>query len=59
MTTLSPLQKEFLDVLMEDSDIAKCYTCEEEMEPLIADIKKMDAIDLRQNIKAFRETAHN
>ena len=57
MNTLSPLQREFLDVLMSDPDIARCYTEEEEMNSLLADVRKMDAIDLRQNIKAFKETA--
>jgi len=57
VSTLSPLQKEFLDVLMSDSDIVQCYTQEEEFELLYADLRRMNAAELRQNIKVFKETA--
>lgn len=57
MPKLSPLQQEFFEVLMSDPDIVKAYTIEEEFELLKGDIKHMNAAELRQNIKAFKETA--
>lgn len=61
MTTLTPLQAEFLNVLEDDPDIVGNLDTEEEYlswrNSIIADIKKMNAAELRQNIKVFKETA--
>lgn len=60
MNNLTPLQAEFLDLLEDDPDVIKVFETEEEYvdwrNAIIVDIKKMNAAELRQNIKAFKET---
>ena len=60
MSELTPLQAQFLDILENDPDIIAPLETEEEYidwrQSVIADIKRMNASELRQNIKAFKET---
>lgn len=53
---LSPLQQEFLDVLLDDPDLCSSVESDESWNGIITDIKRMNAAELRQNIKAFKET---
>lgn len=59
MRPMSPLQAEFLNVLEDDPDVVSVLDTEEEYASwritIIKDIQKMNAAELRQNIKAFKE----
>ena len=64
-TVLSPLQEEFFKLVVEgieaDPVTMEIITTEEEWDAYIKalrkDISTMDAIDLRKNIKIWKETA--
>jgi len=56
---LTKLQQEFFDLLCDDVDVVSVFETEEEIlawqEALVADIRTMNAAELRHNLKVWKE----